>query len=403
MKKIKDLQRKLGKGISYKLQESEWLNNRLTKLSESIKSLIDRYERATLNVYISKRAKELARSKEDVKKIEIVGLNTLNNCINDPFLTGTAIRPKFQLELAMRTMAALAGGIGNIVDIQVMGGPVAQVFKMKYKTISTGNGGPFVQGRESGEDRVELSESRNNLTLEVVSQPVEARTRKLKGGFTCEAAHTHDLYDVHGQDIEKELLSILVAEAVQQTETEILNDILRACEVTEVDMFPSENTDVASFMGGSVDNIASRISMAADDIARKTCRGAGNFIVASPMVVSILQASAESAFTPAPEGSFKGSNNFMLVGKLNDTIDVYSYRWDQSLANDTSDMILIGYKGGSMGAGYLYAPYMPAFIGLPTVNEESFVPFAPILTRHGKDFHDANFYHVIKLKNLSFI
>ena len=117
-----------------------------------------------------------------------------------------------------------------------------------------------------------------------------------------------------------------------------------------------------AWVGDRYSHLAVYINEVANEIARKTRRGAGNYIVVSPVMVSVLQSAAKAVFAPAVEGSFKGPNNTMLVGTLNGTIKVYSYIWNQEqIASSGANRILVGYKGGNgeTDAGYLL-PVHPA-------------------------------------------
>ena len=238
------------------------------------------------------------------------------------------------------------------------------------------------------------------MTLDVVSQAVEAGSRKLQAGWTIEAMQ--DMNAQHGLDIESEMTQALSAEIVQEIDQEIITDLLALAGT--VDSFDGAGGGVygqaagnytPAFVGDRLANLGVIINRVANEIARKTRRGAGNFIVVSPMIVSILQSAAKSVFAPAVEGSFKGPNNTMLVGTLNGTIKVYSYLWNQAgagvnLSNATpaaqDDTILVGFKGGNgeTDTGYFYCPYIPLMSSGTVINPVTFQPVVSLLTRYGK-------------------
>ena len=153
-----------------------------------------------------------------------------------------------------------------------------------------------------------------------------------------------------------------------------------------------------SFVGDRLANVGPIINYVANEIARKTRKGAGNFVVVSPMMVSVLQSASKSVFAPAVQGSFKGPNNTMLVGTLNGTIKVYSYLWNQSTAANGStsayssnggsgdDTILVGYKGGDKetDAGYFYCPYIPLMSSGTVYNAVTHQPVMSVMTRYAK-------------------
>lgn len=254
------------------------------------------------------------------------------------------------------------------------------------------------------------------VKLEVVSQAVEAGTRKLQAGWTVEAMQ--DLKSQHGLDLESELSQVVSAEIVQEIDSEILTDLLAlagtvgAFDYTSIGAGP---TYQPAYLGDRFANLGIIINAVANEIARKTRRGPGNFIVVSPMVVSILQSAAKSVFAPAVAGSFKGPNNTMLVGTLNGTIKVYSYLWNQvsGLGSAVSDTILVGYKGGNgeTDTGYFYCPYIPLMSSGVVINPVTFQPVVSMMTRYGKTAftqtqtslgNSADYYGKINVSNFQF-
>jgi hypothetical protein len=256
------------------------------------------------------------------------------------------------------------------------------------------------------------------MSLEVVSQAVEAGSRKLQSGWTIEAMQ--DLNSQHGLDLESEITKALSAEIVQEIDAEIINDLLAlAGTVRTFDFSNTGGTTYApAFVGDRFANLGVRINEVANVIARKTRRGAGNFIVVSPMIVSVLQSAAKAVFAPAVEGEFKGPNNTELVGTLNGRIKVYSYLWNQAGPGSSSpngdDKILVGYKGGNgeVDSGYFYAPYVPLMSSGVIVNPVTFQPVVSLMTRYGKVAltdpttslgNSADYYGRINVTNLEFI
>lgn len=232
------------------------------------------------------------------------------------------------------------------------------------------------------------------MSLKVLSQAVEAGSRKLQAGWTIEAMQ--DLNSQHGLDLESEMTKALSAEIVQEIDAEIIQDLLGlAGTVRTFDFDASAGTTYApAWVGDRYSHLAVFINEIANEIARKTRRGAGNFIVVSPVVVSILQSAAKAVFAPAVEGSFKGPNNTQLVGTLNGTIKVYSYIWNQEqLGASNGNRILVGYKGGNgeTDAGYFYCPYIPLMSSGVVVNPDTYNPSISLMTRYAKlAFTDPN-------------
>jgi hypothetical protein len=268
-----------------------------------------------------------------------------------------------------------------------------------------GGAGSFIEGSGG-----------RTVKLEVVSQAVEAGTRKLQAGWTVEAMQ--DLKSQHGLDLESELSQVVSAEIVQEIDSEILSDLLALAgtvgtyDYSSIGLGPQYQP---AYLGDRFANLGIVINAVANEIARKTRRGAANFIVVSPMVVSILQSAAKSVFAPAVAGSFKGPNNSMLVGTLNGSIKVYSYLWNQvsGLGSAVNDVILVGYKGGNgeTDTGYFYCPYIPLMSSGVVINPVTFQPVVSMMTRYGKTAftqtqtslgNSADYYGKINVSNFQF-
>lgn len=268
-----------------------------------------------------------------------------------------------------------------------------------------GGAGSFIEGSGG-----------RTVKLEVISQAVEAGTRKLQAGWTIEAMQ--DLKSQHGLDLESELSQVVSAEIVQEIDSEILSDLIALAgtvgtyDYATIGLGPQYQP---AYLGDRFANLGIVINAVANEIARKTRRGAGNFIVVSPMVVSILQSAAKSVFAPAVAGSFKGPNNTMLVGTLNGTIKVYSYLWNQvsGMGAAVNDVILVGYKGGNgeTDTGYFYCPYIPLMSSGVVINPVTFQPVVSMMTRYGKTSftqtqtslgNSADYYGKINVANFQF-
>lgn len=247
------------------------------------------------------------------------------------------------------------------------------------------------------------------LQLEVLKQTVTAGSRKLQAKWTIEAAQ--DLSAQHGLDLEAEITAALSAEITSEIDNEIINDLIAlAGTVDTFDMAGGGFTGVPNYVGDRHAVLGVLVNKVANEIARKTRRGAANWIVVSPLVVSVLQSAAKSVFAPAVAGSFEGPNNTKLVGTLNGSIKVYTY-----IYHDTgSEPILLGYKGGNgeMDAGYFYCPYIPLMASQVITDPATYNPQISLMTRYGKATftntatslgNSADYYGRINVSNISFI
>jgi hypothetical protein len=247
------------------------------------------------------------------------------------------------------------------------------------------------------------------LQLEILKQTVTAGSRKLQAKWSVEAMQ--DLSSQHGLDLEAEITSALSAEIVSEIDNEILNDLrLLAGTVETFDMASTSFTGTPHYVGDRFAVLGVLINKVAMEIARKTRRGAANFIVVSPLVASVLQSASKAVFAPAVQGSFEGPNNTKLIGTLNGSIKVYTYIYhDQG-----TEPIVLGYKGGNgeMDTGYFYCPYIPLMSSNVVIDPTTYNPQVSLMTRYGKaTFVDtatslgnsSDYYGRINVANLSFI
>lgn len=272
--------------------------------------------------------------------------------------------------------------------------------------ISRGGSGSYIEGSGG-----------RSISLEVVSQGIQAHTRKLQASWTIEAMQ--DMKNQHNQSVEDELTKGMSAEIVQEIDAEILSDLtaLAGTVGTYDGALPgAPGFYTPTFVGDRFANITGVIHYVRNEVARKTRRGAANWLVASPMITSMLQTATKSVFAPAIEGSFKGPNNSQLIGSLNGEVKVYSYLWNQAQATPGgtgNDTILLGYKGGNgeTDAGYFYCPYVPLMSSGVIMNPVTMNPVVGLMTRYGKAVftdtatslgNSADYYAKITVTGLSF-
>ena len=124
--------------------------------------------------------------------------------------------------------------------------------------------------------------------------------------------------------------------------------------------------------------MAIQINRAANEIANRTRRGAGNWVVVSPTMLTVLQSASTSAFARTTEGTFDAPTNTKLAGTLNNSIKVYV---NQYAANDD---VLVGYKGASEAdAAAFYCPYVPLMSSGTVLDPNTFEPVVSFMTRYG--------------------
>lgn len=287
----------------------------------------------------------------------------------------------------------------------------------QYDTGTTLYGNPVGGSLYGGNNSLIEGSGGRKMSLELVSQAIQAGARKLQTSWTIEAMQ--DVKNQFNMDLETEMTKVLSAEIVQEVDAEIINDLLAlAGTVRAFDLAATGTPNYApAFIGDRFANIGAVIGEVANEIARKTRLGSGNFIVASPMVITLLQQAGKSVFAPAIEGDFKSPYNTQLAGTLNGQIKVYSYLWNDAQSGTSapagSDKLLVGYKGqqSEYYAGYVYAPYIPLMSTGTIMNPVTMQPVVSLMTRYAKGVftdqttslgNSADYYGKINLSNITF-
>ena len=285
----------------------------------------------------------------------------------------------------------------ELVGVQPMTGPVGQIHTLRVRYSDTFNAG--ASGATAGEEALspfKIAESYsgntngkadataakegvpgNKLSIQILKQTVEAKTRKLSARWTFEAAQ--DAQSQHGIDVEAEIMAALAQEITAEIDQEVLAS-LRTLSGTAVETYDqSAVSGTATFVGDEHAALAVQINRAANLIAQRTRRGAGNFAVVSPFALTVLQSATTSAFARTTEGTFEAPTNTKFVGTLNGAMRVYV----DGYANDTTP-VLVGYKGSSEAdAAAFYCPYVPLMSSGVVLDPSTFEPVVGFMTRYG--------------------
>ena len=293
----------------------------------------------------------------------------------------------------------------EIVGVQPMTGPVAQIhtLRVRYADNTTDTASPYATGTTAGDEalspfKIAVAYSGltpggtattgkaattstlegtpgNRINVQILKQVVEAKTRKLSARWTFEAAQ--DAQAMHGLDIEAEIMAALAQEITVEIDQEILGS-LRSLAATEFTFDQATVSGTATFVGDEHAALAVLINRAANAIAQRTRRGAGNYAVVSPTALTILQSATTSAFARTTEGTFEAPTNNKLVGTLNSSMKVYVNTYS------STDDVLVGYKGSSEAdAPAFYCPYIPLMSSGVVLNPTTFEPTVSFLTRYG--------------------
>ena len=214
------------------------------------------------------------------------------------------------------------------------------------------------------------------ISVQILKQAVEAKTRKLQARWTFEAAQ--DAQAMHGIDVEAEIMAALAQEITAEIDQEILLS-LRTLAATEFTYNQATVSGTATFVGDEHAALAVLINRVANLIAQRTRRGAGNYAVVSSAALTVLQSATTSAFARTTEGTFEAPTNTKFVGTLNGAMRVFV----DSYASDTTP-VLVGYKGSSEAdAPAFYCPYIPLMSSGVILDPSTFEPVVSFMTRYG--------------------
>ena len=287
----------------------------------------------------------------------------------------------------------------EIVGVQPMTGPVGQIHTLRVRyaesldatgtvndvtagdealspfQISTAYAGDGTAGKADSTAGKEGTGGRK-ISVQILKQAVEAKTRKLQARWTFEAAQ--DAQSQHGIDVEAEVMAALAQEITAEIDQEVLAS-LRALAATEFTYNQATVSGTATFVGDEHAALAVLINRVANLIAQRTRRGAGNWAVVSPAALTVLQSATTSAFARTTEGTFEAPTNTKFVGTLNSAMKVYV----DSYASDATP-VLVGYKGSSEAdAAAFYCPYIPLMSSGVVLDPATFEPVVSFMTRYG--------------------
>ena len=286
----------------------------------------------------------------------------------------------------------------ELVGVQPMTGPVGQIHTLRVRYSETvGSGATGAIAGEEALSPFKIAESYsgnastakadataakegvagNRLSIQILKQTVEAKSRKLSARWTFESAQ--DAQAQQGIDIEAEIMAALAQEITAEIDQEILASLVTlAGSQNQIAWDQRDVSGVATFVGDEHASLAVAINRVSNTIAQRTRRGAGNWAVVSPTALTILQSATTSAFARTTEGTFEAPTNTKFVGTLNSAMKIYVNTYT------TVDTVLIGYKGSSESdAAAFYCPYIPLMSSGVVLDPSTFEPVVSFMTRYG--------------------
>ena len=244
------------------------------------------------------------------------------------------------------------------------------------------------------------------VDLELKSEPIVAKTRKLKAVWTPELAQ--DLNAYHSIDAEAELTSMLSEYISLEIDLEILDMLKSNALTTEYwsATIGDEYNSVTGTWSGATTGVAYqkntwfqtlgvKLNKVSNKIHQLTLRGGANFLVASPDVCTILE-SIPGFTVNADKDAMEFAAGVTAVGSMSNRYTVYKNPYM------TSHEILMGFKGSNfLESGAVYAPYVPLIMTPLVYDPQNFTPRRGVMTRYAKKIVRPEFYGRIFVKDLA--
>ena len=244
------------------------------------------------------------------------------------------------------------------------------------------------------------------INLEMQSEPIVAKTRKLKAVWTPEFAQ--DLNAYHSIDAEAELTSMLSEYVSMEIDLEILDMLISAAPTVEY--WSAKNNNIwngATFVqaastgdgfyntqGGWFQTLGTKLQKVSNKIHQKTLRGGANFLVTSPAVATILE--SIPGFAADTDGTkMEFAAGVQKIGAINNRYTVYKNPYMKE------NVILMGFRGAQfLETGAVFSPYIPLIMTPLVYDPVNFTPRKGVMTRYAKKVVRPEFYGKVYVAGL---
>ena len=248
------------------------------------------------------------------------------------------------------------------------------------------------------------------INVQMKSQTISAKTKKLKAQWTPEFAQ--DLNAYHSLDAEAELTGLLSEYISLEIDLEILDMLIQNAPTVEYwsakvgDQINAAKTAFTSNTAGLYYNqmtwfqtIGIKLQKVSNIIHQRTLRGGANFMVVSPAVATILESiPGFAADTDGAADTMKYAFGVQKVGALNSRYKVYKNPYM------TENVILLGFRGTQfLEAGAVYSPYVPLIMTPLVYDPNTFTPRKGIMTRYAMTMIRPEFYGLVVVSDLQIV
>jgi hypothetical protein len=244
------------------------------------------------------------------------------------------------------------------------------------------------------------------INVRMQSQPITAKTKKLKAVWTPEFAQ--DLSAYQNIDAEAELTNIMSEYISMEIDLEILDMLIEDAAAATEYWSAINNTTISSTgtfgdagffntQGQWFQTLGTKIQKVSNKIHQLTLRGGANFLVTSPTVATILESIPGFASTNNGEADqMEYAFGVQKVGSVNGRYKVYKNPYM------TENLILMGYRGSQfLETGAVFAPYIPLIMTPLVYDPETFTPRKGLLTRYAKKMLRPEYYGKVYVNGLN--
>jgi len=215
----------------------------------------------------------------------------------------------------------------------------------------------------------------SEVGFDIIQTQIGVESRKLKAEYTVEMYQ--DLKAMHGLNADEELMNMMAVEVQNELDREIVNKVNAwAAPAGDFKIGGTDASGSARFELEGMAHLGLKIANESREIARLTRRGAGNVLIVSPKVATVLE--QVKGYTPIANDSTVNASavGVAVIGTFNKMKVVMD-------AFASSEYCTVLYKGSDRrdAIGY-YAPYVPISF-TRVVNPASGQPAIILNSRYG--------------------
>jgi hypothetical protein len=300
----------------------------------------------------------------------------------------------------LKEFTAVSGSVVKFVVNSATAGTIATVEYVTQPTDTT---------RGDFEDRTGSDLNIPEIDMELRSETIVAKTRKMKAGWSPELAQ--DLNSYHSVDAEAELTALLSEYISTEIDLEILDMLTTSADTTEywsarvANIWNGTNAFVAdtNLTAQAWTNmtwfqtLGQKMQKVSNIIHQKTMRGGANFAVISPTVATILETiPGFAADTNGDKMEFNAG--VTKIGSFQNRFSIYKNPYM------TENVMLLGYRGSQfLETGAVYAPYIPLIMTPLVLDPVNFTPRRGVMTRYAKKVLRPEFFGKILIADLNVV